>query len=261
MDLLEFSADLLDWLSRIVTFAAIVGGLGQWAWKRHQRRTVQQFFGGQCITTYFPLRVLDGRTAIVEADFEAAHKLAAFLARFQIEVHFKFIDPGGRIDFTDPGLVAICGPKSSPVVADALRRDTAVSFVKGEDGYALEDRIDGRLFRSRRDVHNEKSDIGYFARNETGPGSGHRYLSIAGIHAEGSAVVVKHLCDYKTLRDLHKKTKGSLFSAVVGGTYQTEPLCVEATKLLALHVRSEIDDVTDDVAVVEEAEAARERDH
>lgn len=213
-------------------------------------------FGGKQVTTYFPLRVLDGRTAIVEADFEAAHKLAAFLARFQVEVNFKFIEPGGRIDFTDPGLVAICGPKSSPVVADALRRDTAASFAKDDYGYVLQDHIKGRIFRSRRDVHNEKSDIGYFARNETGPGSGHRYLSIAGIHAEGSAVVVKYLCEYKNLRSLHKQTKRALFSAVVGGTYQTEPLSVEGTRLLTLHLRPDVDDVADDVAVVESAESA-----
>ncbi|MBI9001587.1 hypothetical protein M0E87_12340 [Corynebacterium sp. CCM 9185] len=169
-----------------------------------------------------------------------------------MEVNFKFISPDGRIDFTDPGIVAICGPKSSKIVASALARDTALSFENDGMIYGIRDYVDSRVWKSRRDVENENSDIGYLARNETGPGSGNRFLSIAGIHAEGSAIIVEHLCNYKRIREIHKKTKGSLFSSVIGGTYQRNPLSIEFSQLLTLHIREESCDVTNEVAFVEE---------
>lgn len=239
MDSVSTLASVLDWVGRIVTVAALVGTFGRWIYKRHQRHVIERFFGGTSVTTYFPLRILEERSAIAEADFVAAHQLSAFLAKYRISVNFKFVDPTGRLDLTDSGIVAICGPKSSNLVKRALQRDDKITFKQVEGNhYALIDHVTQTCYASPRDSKQEEKDVGYLARNQIAPGSETTFISIAGIHAEGSAIVVAHLCNYRNLRSLYRATKSSLFSCVIGGEYRPDPLTVTSSARLALHTRA-----------------------
>ncbi len=247
MDWLEFLADQLDWLGRIVTFLAVAGAAFGWLRKRYKRAVVCDFFGGSSITTYFPLRELDGRSAIAEADFTAAHHLSTFLSKHGVSVQYRFVDVDGDIDLSETGIVAICGPKSSRLVAEALKRDSAIQFSRDENGhYALVDRETGERHRSAQDIDHASADIGYLARNETAPGSQSTFISVAGIHAEGSAAVIKHLCD-----DLHKRTRDSLFSCIISGKFRSTPFKVTSTEEKLLRLREPAK--PDSLASVDEA--------
>ena len=63
------------------------------------------------------------RTVIAEADFLAAQHLAEFLSKYRIDVEFDYVAPDGIINLTQPGIIAICGSKSSSMIADALSHD------------------------------------------------------------------------------------------------------------------------------------------
>jgi len=74
-------ADLVDWIERVLTIGTLLIALGRWTHRVNQRHVVQSFFGGRTIKTYFPLRTLENRTVIAEADFLAAQHLAEFLSK------------------------------------------------------------------------------------------------------------------------------------------------------------------------------------
>lgn len=246
----------LEWAVRCAAAMVIVAGLAVALWRRRKRNVVRSFFGNDSVTAYFPSTTLDGNTTIAEADFAAAHKLSSFLATFDIDVQFKFISPDSRIDPDDKGVIAICGPKSSDTIARAFERDDAVRFQQHGNGYVLMDLRKGQVYRSRRNVEGSDSDIGYLARNYFGPGTTNTFISIAGVHAEGSAIVVSHLCDFDTLKTLHRKTKKSPFSSVIGGEYRPDPLTVISSHLLTLHRRSATPANASDFAIIEDRQKA-----
>ncbi|MGQ4495532.1 hypothetical protein ACUH95_00750 [Dermabacteraceae bacterium P13101] len=283
MHWIEFLGNLLDWgdrLALLVTGPAIIFGFWHKISTWRKRRVVQEFFGGKSIEVYFPLRELEGRNAVAEADFDAAHNLAAFLGRHEIDVDFGFVRPDEKVDWhrDGRGVVAICGPKSSKLVGEALARDEAINFCTEDDGseggkpkYYLKDIVDGRCYYSRMDCCGKDSeegcdkcaasgcgkdsDIGYCARNQVFSGSDKKFISIAGVHAEGSAVVVNYLCDYRNLKSLHKDTRAKLFSCIVGGGYSKSPLRVTASKRIALRLRPESTLKVEDVSIVIDGDA------
>lgn len=232
-------ADLVDWIERVLTIGTLLIALGRWTHRVNQRHVVQSFFGGRTIKTYFPLRTLENRTVIAEADFLAAQHLAEFLSKYRIDVEFDYVAPDGIINLTQPGIIAICGPKSSPMIADALSHDDAIHFSQIDAGdYVLDNLKTGKRYSSMHDTAGTSADIGYLARNAITPGAKSTFISIAGVHAEGSVIIVRHLCSYRTIKTLHNKTKGKLFSSIIGGLYQCEPLKVTDTRLIALELRN-----------------------
>lgn len=251
MELITFLAGVIDWGTRVAAVFALSGTILRELWKRQQRRIVRGVFGGSEVTTYFPLRTLEGRSAIAEADFQAANQLSAFLAKYGVTVTFRFITNATRINFDRTGVVLICGPKSSEAVERALAEDDCISFLQESGRYVLVDHIEQKKFSSRRDIHEFPSDVGYLARHRESSKKRRSFISIAGIHAEGSAIVVDYLCDMKNLRELYKKTNNSLFSAVVGGTYKSDPLEVDNSKLLTLYQRTPVAIEMSDLAVIE----------
>lgn len=262
MDSIEILASALDWAARMGTAIAILVAVARWMQLKLRRRIVHNFFGGNIVTTYFPLRVMGGRNVIAEPDFLAAQKLSAFLAKFGITARFKFLQEGDHIDSTDPGIVAICGPKSSQMVKDALLRDAAVHFVTDTGDYCLQEQVDRkRIFKSPRDVTGELGDVGYLARNTIAINSEKTFISVAGIHAEGSACVISYITNYRNLRALYKRTTGSLFSAIISGKYLKHPLQVTATYLHVLHLRAVETPTGQDFAVIERPNSNNVENH
>jgi len=153
-------------------------------------------FGVGPLTVAVPLRQGADRSLPVLAseDAVAYERLAAYLRTllFPVEQHRIPLDgswqPRGDV-------VAICGPKSSPVSAAALATDPLLDFHRRPDGrWVIEDRHDGASYASPLDDDPASGrDIGYVGRLPVPGGS---MLLIAGVHALGSLGAVDYLIEH-----------------------------------------------------------------
>lgn len=239
MTTLELWAEVLDWIVRVVNIVAFV--LASFAYFRWyvRRRTVQKFFGGKSLITCFPARNLSHRTVVDEADLVAAQKLARFLGKYGIEVHHELIQPDGNIDLDRDGLVVICGPKTSTIIRRVMERDDVIRFEHDEAYWYLADQSKTKNYYSLRDTEGLNADIGYISRTERSAASSKKFLSIAGIHAQGSTIVVDHLCNYRVIKSLVKRYRNGSFSAVIGGSYEPSPMTILDTREILSRQRTE----------------------
>lgn len=228
--MLELIAYGLDWVVRLVNITAFSLALFAFVHRQIRRRTVQRFFGGRTVTTYFPMRNLNGRSAIDEADLAATRLLDGFLRRYGIRMQQEFIREDGHVDLDRDGLIVICGPKTSELIRRTMERDDAVSFTSDGEHWHLTDHDTGTAYYSPRDIRGENADVGYLSRAERSRVSPRTFLSIAGIHSQGSAIVVHHLCHYPVVKRLYKDFKREPFSAIMSGGYESEPLTIVDTE-------------------------------
>ncbi|MBD8021866.1 hypothetical protein [Brevibacterium gallinarum] len=230
-------SEAFDWVSRTVAIVTVVTVIWRFIRFRGRQRVIAKFFGSRAITICLPRRELSNRSAIVEADFVAAKTLELFLQSFKIRVDYSFVEPDGTIDLQAPGLVVICGPKSSNVVAKALNNDSAFSFQQQGEHWTIFDHTTKSTYYSRSDTKGQQSDIGLLSRAHVAAHSRKTFLSLAGVHAEGSAVMAEHLCDYRTLKRMMKRSRRHMFSAVIADTYNVDPLRVTSTQELVFRKR------------------------
>jgi hypothetical protein len=194
----------------------------------------QDFFGGKVVAITTPLRTSGtDRPVIAHEDFASATALARFLETFEIETTMSQVAPDGTVDFTPPALVAICGPKSSPVIAQLIAEDEAYDFSAGADGrWRITDRATGESFASPMDDHPPAdADYAYLARL-AGP-EGKPVLVIAGIHAIGSLGAVHYLTRTANLHELHRLVGVKPFSAVVSSSFNRPTLQITHSALAA----------------------------
>ncbi len=116
----------------------------------------------------------------------------------------------------DVDVVAICGPKSSPTIAQVLEADALLRFEQEDDAdWFIADRATGETWRSGMDqAPNRAADVAYVGRT---PHDGGYLLVIAGVHAIGSLGAVTWLREH--LAELHSTTEGKAFGMVIGSTY------------------------------------------
>jgi hypothetical protein len=186
----------------------------------------QEFFGGGAITITTPLRGGAGveRPLVAQEDAEAAALLAKLLDSFDIDTTFDHVDPTGTIDLSPDGLVAICGPKSSPTMREIIQTDPIYDYSPDAAGdWRLVERATGKEFRSPIDADPAADrDIAYFGRLRRP--DGRPMLVIAGIHAIGSLGTVAYLSDTDHVRALHNAVGSQGFSMVVGCRFTRSPL-------------------------------------
>lgn len=166
----------------------------------------------------------------------AAVELRTFLTKSGINAEFRFVDTEGKVDLAAPGLVVICGPKASSAVSAAISGDEHLLFEKGEATWQIRDAQANLIYRSPLDSGEQDGDIAYLARAVRRPGVIRTFISVAGVHAPGSAGVVHYLCNHKRLRRLHRRTKNRRFSAVIQCDFLQHPLRITHSQLLALRV-------------------------
>lgn len=84
--------------------------------------TVAAFFGSQQrLVITIPLRALGtGRLVLAREDVDATQRLARFVRAAGLDTQIRYVEPTGELDFSPAGLVVICGPKSSPVIAETI---------------------------------------------------------------------------------------------------------------------------------------------
>jgi hypothetical protein len=122
--------------------------------------------------------------------------------------------------------VAICGPKSSHVTAEAISADPYLSFEPDDDGrWVITDRASGDVFVSPADTGDPAQDIAYIARLQR---HSRVLLIVAGVHALGSVGAVEYL--RRNLAGLYTAVGDAPFSLVV--TSRFDGTTVKDTKAL-----------------------------
>jgi hypothetical protein len=173
----------------------------------------REFFGIGPVTVAVPLRASAEREhpVIASEDSRAREMLQTLLLSLAFDVRSYDIPADGRWE-PRGDVVAICGPKSSPVTAIAIESDPVLSFEPDESGrWVIRERATGKEYRSGRDDPRPTwSDVAYVARlpAQYGP-----LLVIAGVHALGSVGAVDYLIGH--LPDLYATVGTRPFSMVV----------------------------------------------
>lgn len=174
-------------------------------------------FGVGPVTVAVPLRSA-GRAlpVIASEDALASELLAQCLRDLQLAVHQFRIPVGG--DWQPHGdVVAICGPKSSPVTATALAADPLLDFRQEAGRWLIADRTDGTRFTSPLDDGADDRDIAYLGRL---PVPGGTLLLIAGVHALGSVGAVDWLVGHAA--ELYQQVGDEPFSMVTASRHDGE---------------------------------------
>ena len=201
---------------------ALIEGLAS-ACREHASARIaaeRAFFGVGPVTVALPLRSMPGRPypVISSEDARAAELLTALLTSLAFQVEQFRIPTDGRWE-PRGDTVAICGPKSSMVTANAIEADPFLSFEPDATGvWRIYERDGSRTYESPMDVdQNVAADVAYVARLPYGTGT---LLVIAGIHALGSVGAVDYLARH--LADLYATVGEQCFSMVVASTHDGE---------------------------------------
>src|SRR5690606_3370923 len=118
-------------------------------------------------------------------------------------------------------VVAICGPKSSPVTADAIATDPYLAFEPDETGrWTIRERETGKVYESPLDNTDARSaDVAYLGRLTV---NGRPMLISAGIHALASVAVVHYLG--QPLPELYEQVGTDNFSMAVTSEFGADKL-------------------------------------
>lgn len=214
--------------------AALGVSRGRIAQLQSSHTVEREFFGSDVVTVTVPLRVTgsEQRPVIAQEDAEAAARLARHLDSLGFQTTTTQTGTEGEIDLSPPGLVLVCGPKSSPVTRELIERDPRLHFAPDSAGrWQLTDRHTGRTHHSPSDADpSSEQDIAYLARH-TRP-DGRPVLLIAGVHAIGSLGAVHHLTSTEHLHELHAATRGQNFSMIIRSTFTRSPLHIHTSEAL-----------------------------
>ena len=177
-------------------------------------------FGVGPVTVAVPLRPGPDRSlpVIASEDAIAYERLATYLRDLLFPVEQQRIPLNG--DWEPRGdVVAICGPKSSPVSAAALAKDPMLDYHQGPDGrWEIADRRGGARYRSPLDDDPaSRRDIAYVGRLPVPGGS---VLLIAGVHALGSAGAVDYLVGHAA--EIYRAVGDAPFSMVTASRHDGE---------------------------------------
>jgi hypothetical protein len=130
----------------------------------------------------------------------------------------EVIQPPGLVDLNRAGLVVVCGPRLSPLVAQVLASDRNLVFEHDDDCWFLKDRRADVTLRSPINS-GENADVGYLGRLPRPDGQG-TFLYVAGIHAVGAPGVIHYLSE--SLSEVWSKVKDRRFSCLVRCTFDPE---------------------------------------
>jgi hypothetical protein len=179
-------------------------------------------FGVGPVTVAVPTRKVPGRglPVISAEDSIAAERMTSFLQTLGFVVEQYRIPVGGV--WTPQGdVIAICGPKSSPVTAEALAADPVLEFVADTTSrFLITDRATGDAFTSGMDDEQpSRRDVAYVGRLPYRSGS---LFVIAGVHAIGSVGAVHYLTGHAA--EVYATVRDGNWSAVIGSSHDDETI-------------------------------------
>lgn len=148
-------------------------------------------------------------------DFAAFDMLKDAVRPLGIEACREVIQPPGIVKLNRPGLVVICGPRLSPLVAEVLESDQSLGFGHDDAGWHLLDKRAGTVYPSPMDT-GENADIAYLGRLPRLDGRG-TFIYVAGIHAPGAPGVIHYLAD--ELEQVWQQVRDRRFSTLIRSTF------------------------------------------
>ena len=191
------------------------------------------FLGAGRITIATPLKREErqGRPVVAVEDVTASGRLAALARSFALEVDTEHVPLGGAIDLNRAGLIVICGPRLSEVMAKAYGQDPVIRWEQtGVGAWALRDTRTGDLHVSGLDDGSGRPrDVAYLGRLPRPDGNG-TFLAFTGLHPPGTLGVVALLAS--DVGALWGQVGTERFSVVVGVSYDPDTREPESTELL-----------------------------
>ncbi|MGO4957393.1 hypothetical protein ACTQ49_09005 [Luteococcus sp. Sow4_B9] len=216
---------------RGITFTELAKELGLTKGRVSQIRSAappreRALFGVGPITLAAPLRAGDRPEGYISRhDSIAVEKMAQLLTSLSFSVD-RYLIPSDGQWIPGPDAVAICGPKSSPVTAEAIANDPWLDFSQDAQGNWLLRHCDGESFTSPFDLGDPSRDLAYVARLPFGEGS---IFVIAGVHALGSLGAVEYL--QRHAHELYDHVGEQHFSMIVRGAFDTQGNSTETEAL------------------------------
>lgn len=181
-------------------------------------------FGVGPVTVALPTREMPDRTmpVISAEDSMAAEHMSDLLRSYGFTVNQFRIPTDGQWRPTGD-VVAICGPKSSSITAEALKADPLLDFTANGTGrWSITDRDTGTVWDSPLDNDPaENADVAYIGRIRTK--SANVFL-IAGVHAIGSVGAIQHLGTPGIAESLYETVGEAPFSAVIASSFKGEAI-------------------------------------
>lgn len=175
------------------------------------------FLGSGSVVIVTPLKreARNARPVVAMEDVAAADRLAALARSVGLEVSQEHVGLDGKIDLDRPGLIVICGPRLSAMMADFYAADPVLKWEQAPDGpWTVRDTATGILYRSGADEAPAAAlDVAYLGRLPRPDGDG-SVLAFTGIHPPGTLGVVQLLTS--DLRVLWEQAGTGRFSVVVG---------------------------------------------
>ncbi|MFF6774386.1 sigma-70 family RNA polymerase sigma factor [Streptomyces sp. NPDC012637] len=190
------------------------------------------FLGTQRTQVLVPMRPGE-RDYVALEDSSTGQKLLALAHQLQLEGDLGYIPTSGEIDLNRDDLIVVCGPKTSPVTAEALSKDPKLAFETLADGrWALIERDSGTVHTSPSDRPDDPAptDIAYLGRLPRPDGQG-TFLLIAGVHAVGSLGVAHFLTE--NIASVYEKAGSSPFSMVVTADYEPGTKTITGSRALS----------------------------
>lgn len=177
--------------------------------------------GSVIIATPLKREERGGRPVVAVEDVTAATRLEALARSFALDVATEHVPLGGDIDLDRPGLVVICGPRLSDVMAEAYGQDPVIRWEQDNAGaWTLRDTRTGKLFVSGLDDGSGRPrDVAYLGRLPRPDGQG-GFLAFTGVHPPGTLGVVALLAS--DIGSLWGQVGDSPFSVVIGTEYDPE---------------------------------------
>lgn len=208
-----------------ISYSAIAAELGLTRGRISQIRQSapapeRALFGVGPVTVAVPLRQLSGRAlpVISSEDARAAERLTQLLVGHAFQVVQYRIPPDG--DWQPSGdTIAICGPKSSHVTAEALGSDPFLAFEPDADGrWSIRERDGSDVYHSPMDEPEHAwSDVAYVGRLAYREAE---IFVIAGVHALGSVGAVDFLA--RELAQVYAAVGTGRFSMVISSEHDGE---------------------------------------
>ena len=225
-DMRRLQAEGLSYAAVAAEFGLSKGRIGQIT--QSAPPAERALFGVGPVTVAVPLRPGGERSlpVIASEDVLAYDRLVELLRELLLAVEQLRIPVDGG--WTPGGdVVAICGPKSSPVSAAALAADPLLDFREEPGGrWVIADRTEGTRYLSPLDDGQDGRDIAYLGRL---PVPGGTMLLIAGVHALGSVGAVDYLTGHAA--ELYRQVGEGTFSMITASRHdgdrvlESEALC------------------------------------
>ncbi|WP_239676726.1 sigma-70 family RNA polymerase sigma factor [Natronosporangium hydrolyticum] len=165
---------------------------------------------------------------VAQEDFVAYENLRDLAQTVGLSTRYEVISAGGALNVNREGLIVICGPRLSSMIAQILASDPHLAFEEDDSGWYLVDKQAGRIYRSPID-DGQSADYAYLGRLPRLDGRG-SFLYIAGIHAAGAAGVIHYLAN--NLADLYREVKKRRFSTLIACTFDPKTREVESSEML-----------------------------